>query len=157
MIRNEKQMAAAEEEASTVTILAVLLHGLAICASIAAVVLTADRDSFEQTTFLIGNDPPGRLIGLGVVYILCQVAFAIFSAIDVHTYQLRSVAVTGVGVAFGGVSTILGGAFTLFAAFALNASTYWLFVIAFFCGAIVYAMQCAGIITGLLRDMPLVR
>jgi len=146
-----------DEEASTALILAVLLHGVAICTAIAGVVLVADRDSWTQPSLLIGNDPPGRVVALGVVYVLCQVAFAFFSAMDVYTYQLQSMAVTGIGVAFGGVSTILGGAYTVLAALALNVASFWLFVIAFLTTAIVYALQCAGIVTGLLRDMQLPR
>lgn len=155
MLKTEK--ARDEEEASTAMILAVLLHGLAICTAIAGVVLVADRDSWAQPSLLIGNDPPGRVVALGVVYVLCQVAFAFFSAMDVHTYQLQSMAVTGIGVAFGGISTILGGAYTVVAALALSAASFWLFVIAFLSTAIVYALQVAGIVVGLLRDMPLPR
>ena len=59
------------------------------------------------------------------------------------------------GVAFGGIATILGGGFLIVAALALTPAAYWLFAIAFFANAIVYALQCAGIVTGLLRDMPL--
>ena len=155
MIREDKPTT--EEEASSALIVAVILHGLAICTSIAGVVMTSDRDNWVQSSLLIGSDPPGRLIALGVVYVLCLVAFAFFSAVDVYSYQLRSMAVTGIGVAFGGTSTIFGGSFSVVAALALNSSAFWLYVIAFFSTAIVYALQCSGIITGLLRDMPVVR
>ena len=81
------------EEASTAMVLAVLLHGVALCAGGVGVALVADRDTYEQPSFLIGNDPPGRLVSLGIVFVLAQIAFAIFSAMDVCNYQLRSMAV----------------------------------------------------------------
>ena len=155
MMRPEKPVE--EEDSSVAMVLAVVLHGFAICTAIVGVVLTSDRETFEQSSLLLGNDPPGRFVGLGVVYILCLIAFAVISAMDVCNYQLRSMAVTGIGLAFGGVCSILGGVFCVVASLALSAAAYWLFLLAFFSTAIVYALQCAGIITGLLRDLPMPR
>ena len=155
MMRPEKPVE--EEDGPTAMILAVVLHAFAICTAIVGVVLVADRETFEQPSLLLNNDPPGRFVGLGVVYVLCLIAFAAISAMDVCSYQLRSMAVTGIGLAFGGVSAILGGVFCVVAALALSEAAYWLFLLAFFSSTIVYALQCAGIVTGLLRDLPMPR
>lgn len=151
---NQKGAVVEHEEVSTAMVVAVALHGLAICAATAGAVLATDSETYEQATWLIGGDPPGRFVALGIIYVLCLAAFAAFSALDFVSYRVEEVTITGIGLAFGGIACILGGVFCAVAALAFTSAVFWLWLIAFFASCIVYALQCAGVVVGLVRVAP---
>ena len=145
--------AQSDEEASSAMVLGVVLHGLAIITAVAGVVIASDRDAYVQPSFLIGKDPPGRFIALGIIYVLCVVAFTVFTVLETH-YRVESSTITGIGLAFGGIGAVLGGGFAVVASFACSSAVFWLWVIAFFAVVIVYAMQCAAVVVALVRVSP---